>query len=108
MANEDSTPAQKASKPLSAHRIWEASYPPGVKADVEYPAVAVTKLLDDSIARFGNNTAIDFEGNTMSYRELGEAVDKFASVLRDMGVAKGTRVGTLLPNVPQVVIAYYA
>ncbi|HEX9776401.1 MAG TPA: long-chain fatty acid--CoA ligase [Actinomycetota bacterium] len=89
-------------------KIWEKSYPPGVEPNVEYPVGPVTALLDDSIRRFPNNPAIDFEGQRLTYAQLGEKVDKFASVLRDLGVTKGTRVGTLMPNVPQTVVAYYA
>ena len=89
-------------------RIWVKSYPPGVSDTLELPDEPLTSLLDESVRLFPNNIATDFEGQTLTYKELGQAVDKFASVLRDLGVGKGTRVGTLLPNLPQNVITYYA
>jgi long-chain acyl-CoA synthetase len=89
-------------------RIWVKSYPPGVPATLDLPETPITGLLDESVAKFPNNIATDFEGQTLTYKELGQAVDRFASVLRDLGVGKGTRVGTLLPNLPQNVITYYA
>jgi long-chain acyl-CoA synthetase len=89
-------------------RIWVKSYPPGVTDTIELPEEPVTSLLDQAVKRFPNNIATDFEGQTLTYAQLGQAVDKFASVLRDLGVGKGTRVGTLLPNLPQNVITYYA
>ena len=89
-------------------RIWVKSYPPGVSDTIELPEEPVTALLDEAVRQFPNNIATDFEGQTLTYAQLGQAVDKFASVLRDIGVGKGTRVGTLLPNLPQNVITYYA
>jgi long-chain acyl-CoA synthetase len=93
---------------LSTNRIWVKSYPNDIPADVELPEVPVTALLDDSVRKFPDAIATDFEGQQLTYKQLGEAVDKFASVLRDLGIGKGSRVGTLLPNVPQNVITYYA
>ena len=93
---------------LSTNPIWRASYPPGVPEEIELPEKALTSLLDESVRRFPSNPAIDFQGQRMTYKQLAEAVDKMAGVLRDLGVGKGTRVGTLMPNVPQVVITYYA
>jgi long-chain acyl-CoA synthetase len=89
-------------------RIWVKSYPPGVPATLELPEKPLTALLDESVQKFPNNIATDFEGQTLTYAQLGQAVDRFAGVLRDLGVGKGTRVGTLLPNLPQNVITYYA
>ena len=76
-------------------RIWVKSYPPGVSDTIELPEEPVTALLDEAVRQFPNNIATDFEGQTLTYAQLGKAVDKFASVLRDLGVGKGTRVGTL-------------
>jgi len=87
---------------------WFKSYPPGVPEHVDIPDAPLTKLLDDSVARFPDSPAIYFEGSRMTYRQLGAAVDKFASGLAKLGVKKGTRVGFILPNLPQNVIAYYA
>ncbi|MGH2829657.1 MAG: long-chain-fatty-acid--CoA ligase [Actinomycetota bacterium] len=88
--------------------IWLKSYPPGVPNTIDYPEVPLTALLDQTAARFGSSPAIDFQGARMTYSQLKDAVDRFASALARLGVGKGTRVGMILPNVPQNVIAYYA
>ncbi len=88
--------------------IWVKSYPPGVPATYDFPKVPVTQLLDDSVQRFPNRVALEFHGNTITYKQLAEQVDRFASVLASMGVTRGTRVGTLTPNVPQMVVAFFA
>src|SRR6266542_1025882 len=47
-------------------------------------------------------------GKTLSYRELVKEVDQFSRVLVSLGIQRGDRVGLILPNCPQYVIAYYA
>ncbi|MCK5422308.1 MAG: AMP-binding protein, partial [Deltaproteobacteria bacterium] len=47
-------------------------------------------------------------GNRISYQELDNLVDKFTSALFKLGIRKGDRVALLLPNCPQMVIAFYS
>ncbi len=91
-----------------ASRPWLASYPAGVPADLDYPQVPLTRLLDDAAASFPQRTALAFLGATITYRELQEAVDRLATGLTGLGVRKGDRVALVLPNCPQNVIATYA
>lgn len=53
-------------------------------------------------------TAIHFQGHEMTYAELDTAVDAFAAGLAKLGLHQGSKVGILLGNCPQFVIAYYA
>ena len=39
--------------------------------------------------------------------EMGEAVDAFAKGLQDAQVQPGTKIGLLLPNCPQFLVAFY-
>lgn len=91
-----------------AERPWLASYPDGVPADYDFPRVPVPRLLDDAASSFPNGTAIAFLGTTLTYRELQDAVDRFAGALKGLGVGKGDRVAVILPNCPQNVIAFFA
>jgi acetyl-CoA synthetase len=45
---------------------------------------------------------------TLTYAELGEAVDRVAAGLRAAGVGKGDAVAVFLPMIPEAVIAAYA
>src|SRR5882672_4730328 len=59
------TTTRRGTKPkgaLSMDRIWVKSYPPGVSDTLELPEEPLTGLLDDSVRRFPNNIATDFEG----------------------------------------------
>ncbi|MCW2621696.1 MAG: AMP-dependent synthetase and ligase [Frankiales bacterium] len=89
-------------------RPWIASYPEGVPADYDFPAIPLTRLLDDATASFPRGVALAFLGTTLTYRELKASVDAFASSLAELGVAKGDRVALVLPNCPQNVIAFFA
>jgi len=91
-----------------AARPWLAAYPDGVPRELEVPAVPLTRLLDDAAVAFPGQSAISFLGTRISYRELKDAVDRFAGALSRLGVGKGDRVALVLPNCPQNVIAFFA
>jgi long-chain acyl-CoA synthetase len=91
-----------------ADRPWVASYPAGVPAEFDFPTVPLTRLLDDAASSFPTRTALAFLGTTLTYRELKDAVDRFATGLKGLGVGKGDRVAIVLPNCPQNVIAFFA
>ena len=89
-------------------RPWLASYPPEVPTDYDFPEVPLTRLLDDAAASFPTTTALAFLGSRISYRDLKDSVDRFATALSGLGVRKGDRVAIVLPNCPQNVIAFFA
>lgn len=89
-------------------RPWFAAYPPGVPTDFDFPAVPITRPLDDAASAFPAGVAISYAGRTITYRQLAGEVDRFAGGLRDLGVQPGDRVAIVLPNCPQQVIALFA
>lgn len=95
--------------PLSElHRPWLAHYDAGVPQHLDYPAIPLYRLLDDSAARQPAHTCTIFFGKRMSYAAIKEASDRLAASLQGLGVQPGDRVALLLPNSPQFIIAYYA
>ena len=95
------------SKSKYEERPWLKLYLEGVPADIDVPNKSVPQLLDEAIERWKNKTAIVFYGAKISYAQLKEQIDKFATALADIGVKKGDRVALLLLNSPQFVIAYF-
>jgi long-chain acyl-CoA synthetase len=87
---------------------WLDSYPPGVPEHVEVPRVNLARLLADAARDFPHAPALHFEGRTTSYAELAEQAWRFAGALAGIGVTKGTRVGLILPNCPQEIVAFFA
>ena len=86
---------------------WRRRYPAGVPGELDIPDVPVTRLLDDAADRYPRKPALIFFGRRLSYRELREAADRFADGLHRLGVQPGDRVALILPNCPQMVIAFY-
>jgi long-chain acyl-CoA synthetase len=85
---------------------WLVHYEGGVPADVVVPEVPVDALLRETAAAVPNRTALVFFDAKTSFRELDLAADRFAHVLRGMGVEKGDRVSLHLPTSPAFVIAF--
>lgn len=86
---------------------WRRWYQPGVPGELNIPDIPVTRLLDDAAEKYPRKTALIFFGRRIGYRDLREAVDRFADGLHRLGVQPGDRVALILPNCPQQVIAFY-
>jgi long-chain acyl-CoA synthetase len=84
------------------------SYPRGVPISINYPEVPLHAFLENSARKFPNRDAVVFYGRRITYEELWDSSRRLAAALRGLGVEKGDRVGLLLPNVPQFIIAYNA
>jgi long-chain acyl-CoA synthetase len=101
--------AQSGAKP------WLKYYDEGVPPSIDYPQVPLDQLLVDSAAKHPNHPAIIFGARVgsrlmdqkMTYRQLDDAVNRFAAAMQELGVKKGDRVAMFMPNCPQLVIAYY-
>jgi long-chain acyl-CoA synthetase len=87
-------------------RPWLAHYENGVSDEIEVPAVPIDALLRDSAAAVPDRTALIFFNAKTTYADLDRAADRFAHVLRSMGVEKGDRVSLHLPTSPAFVIAF--
>ncbi|HET9671782.1 MAG TPA: long-chain fatty acid--CoA ligase [Actinomycetota bacterium] len=94
---------------MTDHRPWFRTWRTGVpKTVAPFPKQSAFTLLADSAAGFPASTAIAFLGKHLTYRQLLQEVERFSAVLLGLGVKRGDRVGLLLPNSPQYVIAWYA
>ncbi|MBM4453498.1 MAG: long-chain fatty acid--CoA ligase [Chloroflexi bacterium] len=69
--------------------------------------MSVVDDFDESTEKWKDRTALVFYGRKISYKELRDHVDRFATALHDLGVKKGDKVALLLLNSPQFVIAYF-
>jgi long-chain acyl-CoA synthetase len=85
---------------------WLKTYPPFAAWDMPLPAVPVTTLLADAVARFPARPAMEFLGRRWTYAETGALAARVASGLQKLGVRKGTRIALLLPNSPYYVACY--
>ena len=83
-------------------------YQPGVPTQIELPTESLVEMFEASIAAAPNHVAMDFFGQTTTYRQFGEQVNHAAEGLRRLGVHPGDRVALILPNCPQHLVAFYA
>lgn len=92
---------------LVGERPWLPYYDRGVPHTIAIPHIPLFSILRSAARRFPNRTALNFEGKKITYRQLEKDVNRFANMLLSTGLQKGDRVMLLLPNLPQLVIAFY-
>jgi long-chain acyl-CoA synthetase len=97
-----------AERGMMAERIWHQFYDKGVPLEIELPEEPIFIQLKKAALEFPQVVATDFMGARLTYRQLAEQVNRFASSLSAMGVEPGDRIAIMLPNCPQIIIAYYA
>jgi long-chain acyl-CoA synthetase len=89
-------------------RPWHARYDPGVRPALAYAPLTLPGFLRRSAERHPAAPALHFANVRYDYAALQREVECCSSALAACGAAPGTRVALQLPNVPQMVIAYYA
>jgi long-chain acyl-CoA synthetase len=87
---------------------WFRHYDYYVPSTIRYPKISAHFMLDLAAAKYKDAQATDFYGASLTYRDLKAHVNKLAYALTEFGIRKGDRVGLMLPNCPQIIIAYYA
>jgi long-chain acyl-CoA synthetase len=92
---------------LRKSRPWLAHYQPGVPFTIGIPNIPIHHVLRSSVRLFPNRPLILFEGMSISYRQLNHEANRFANALLGLGVGQGARIALLLPNLPQMVAAFY-
>lgn len=82
-------------------------WPKGMPYSIDYPVIPVGEIVKGSANRFGNHTAIIYQGVEYSFRYFYEEALKFANAIHLNGINKGDVVSIHMPNCPQYVVAYY-
>ncbi len=88
-------------------RKWYKSYPPGMSKSIEIEETTMPQFLTRAAKEFPNRTALQFMGKKITFAGLEGLVNRFANALVEIGVKAGDRVALLMPNIPQIAIAYY-
>ncbi|TWI61455.1 long-chain acyl-CoA synthetase [Pseudoduganella lurida] len=87
-------------------KIWLASYPDGVPADIDVGQyTSVTHLLEESFRKYANEKAYVCMDRFLTYAEVDQMSRKFGAWLQAKGLAPGARVAIMLPNVLQYPVA---
>ena len=90
------------------NRPWIDHYDYWVQPHMNYPCRPLGEILKLAAADIPDHPATAFLGARMTYAEIKEQSDRLATALARFGIAKGDRVGIMLPNCPQYLIASFA
>lgn len=109
---------------IAQHYQWQAPYTKTLDWEFETPSIKwfeggklniTENCIDRHLDQLGNKIAIVWEPNNpnepirrYTYRELYAHVNKFANILKNMGVAKGDRVCIYMPMIPELSFAVLA
>jgi len=105
IVNETTSPIARTERERTAP--WLAHYPFCVPAKLDYPEEPVWWLLTRAAEMFPTRIACQHYDLSLTYAELAVAARKAASMFQRLGVTPGDRVGLLLPNTPEYLIAAY-
>jgi long-chain acyl-CoA synthetase len=86
---------------------WYKFWPKNVPKHIDYPTIPLSEMLKRTAERYPNNTSAVYFDRAITYRDLDNAVDRFATALSRLGINKGDKVAIFLPNIPQFIISYY-
>ncbi|MGD8633720.1 MAG: alpha/beta fold hydrolase [Anaerolineales bacterium] len=89
-------------------RPWLRSYGDHTPHTIPIPDQPVYRFLETAADWLPKRTATVFYGSTLTYQQLERKVNQFAHALHGLGLKPGERVMVVLPNMPQLIIAYNA
>jgi long-chain acyl-CoA synthetase len=91
-----------------ASRPWQRHYDYWVRPHMTYPARPLSDILNLTAVEIPDRVATSFFGAELTFLDLKKRADALAAALAERGIAKGDRVGIMLPNCPQYIIAAFA
>jgi len=106
--NKGSWREQGLANKLALTRPWLKSYGKYTPITCPIPQQPLYKFLEAAADRVPKRIATIFYGSTLTYRQLDRRVNQFGHALHGLGVRPGDRVMLVMPNMPQMIIAYFA
>ncbi len=88
-------------------KIWLENYPDKVPEFINPDNYSsLVEVLEESISKFANNKAFINMDKSMTYAELGQKGEAFASFLQnDLGIKRGDAIAVMMPNLLQYPVA---
>jgi len=93
---------------VRTERPWLEHYPSGVPAELAYPQQRLGWLLQQAAERYPSRLACSYYHEQLTYAELLSRAERLAMVFVREGLRPGDRVGILLPNLPETIVALFA
>ena len=95
-----------ASSPY-AGRPWLRHYDHWAPPHLTYPSRPLGDILAIAAVQRPDAVATHFLGAELTFLDLKRKSDAFGNALAGLGIVKGDRVGIMLPNCPQYIIATF-
>ena len=76
--------------------------------DIKIPNISLYKQIKITADKYPNNFAYRYLGKNVTYKKFIEQIDKAALSFKDMDIKKGDVVTFCMPNIPEVIIGFYA
>jgi long-chain acyl-CoA synthetase len=83
-------------------KVWLKSYPAGMPAEIDvnqYETVA--QVLEESMKKYAARTAFVCMGKSITYAQIDAASRSLGAWLQSRGIAPGSRVAMMMPNIMQ-------
>jgi long-chain acyl-CoA synthetase len=88
---------------IYGQRPWLKQYDKHVPANLQYPEKTWWEFVGPAFREFPNRVGLHYMGHPFTFGQLDEMSNRFANLLKKIGLKKGDTVGINLPNLP----AYY-
>ena len=82
-------------------KFWTQGYPKGVNAQIAPPHSTVIDTLDDKLIEFADREFSSNMGVSYSYAQIDKISLTIAAWIQNLGLAKGSVIGIMMPNVHQ-------
>lgn len=82
-------------------QFWTQHYPEGVSAQTAPPHSTLIDILDDKLTEYASHKFITNMGVTYSYGQVDSLSLAIAAWIQSLGLAKGSVIGIMMPNVNQ-------
>jgi long-chain acyl-CoA synthetase len=99
---EESWTSPYAAKP------WLDHYDYWMRPHINYPRRPLYEILRLTAVQAPESVATAFQGAHLTYAQIKDQSDKLATALVRFGIKQGDRIGIMLPNCPQYIIATFA
>ena len=76
--------------------------------DIKIPDISLYKQLKNTANKYPDNYAYRYLGKNVTYEKFIKQIDKAARSFKEMNVKKGDVVTFCMPNIPEVIIGFYA
>lgn len=93
---------------IFGQKPWLSRYEAGVPETPVIEPLTLPEFLARTASSFPEKPALNFQGYTLTYRQLLDMTNRAAGAFKKLGLKRGDRVALLLPNVIPCVVSYYA